>query len=202
MKFNESEIQIFQDLIERGHLYLEILQAKGKTEAIKDEEFKVQFEAWSIDALRFMESHFDKKTAVFGQFARNYVFAAKMMPSYLQKAIAVMETYYKMPNDTLNQPPPAAAGGSNININVNQQQTQNQSQQISLDVLLDAIKEQLGGREYNELKDIVNDPTLQDEEKKRSFIDRLRSFGDGTMASILATYITNSDIWNSLMAML
>lgn len=202
MQFNESEIQIFKDLIERGHQYLEILQAKGKTEAIKDEDFKFRFEAWSIDALRFMESHFDKKTTVFGQFAHHYVFAAKMIPSYLQKAITVMETYYKMPNDTINQPPPTTAGGNNININVNQQQSQNQSQQMNLNVLLDAIKEQLRGREYNELKDIVNDPTLQDEEKKKSFIDRLRSFGDGTMASILATYITNSGIWNYLVGML
>lgn len=73
-------------------------------------------------------------------------------------------------------------------ITINQSQSQNQSQTFSL--VLEALKEELKGKEYHEIERIVTSE-MPKEEKKRSIITKLMNFGENVAASILATLLTS-----------
>ena len=73
------------------------------------------------------------------------------------------------------------------NITINQNQTQNQTQTLSC--VLDSLKEELKGKEYRELEQILSSDKTK-EEKKLSLISKLRSFGENVAAGIVATLLT------------
>ena len=86
-------------------------------------------------------------------------------------------------------------GGNTININQNQYQTQTQSQ--SFELFKDAIKDHLTMGQFQELQKIANE-TPNIEEAKPKIIDKLKSFGEGVLTSILTNIITNPTIWSGL----
>ena len=73
------------------------------------------------------------------------------------------------------------------NITINQNQTQNQSQTVNL--VLESLKDELKGKEYRELEQILSSNATK-EEKKQNIISKLKSFGENVAAGIVATLLT------------
>ncbi len=74
-----------------------------------------------------------------------------------------------------------------VNVHVNQTQSQQQSQ--SLDLFMDIIKEELTGKQYKEIKEIVeteSNPT----QVKTKLVDKIRSFGIDVVSNIISNIIT------------
>lgn len=67
-------------------------------------------------------------------------------------------------------------------------QSQNQTQTNSL--ILDSLREELKGKEYNEIEEILSSNSSK-EEKRNNIISRLKGFGENVAASIVATLLTN-----------
>lgn len=90
-----------------------------------------------------------------------------------------------------------------VNINVNQNNHQNQSTTISiqLDLLVELLKDELKGGQVKELKAIIELDENQ-EVKKKSFIDKIKSFGADVSSNILANLLTNPQVYNKLGGML
>lgn len=103
-----------------------------------------------------------------------------------------MPTVIQKPNDKKKQ------SGTIVNVHQTQQQEQTQSQEIAINIFLEAIKDELTGKQVKELKAIVaNEPEL---EKARSKImEKLKSFGENVLTNIVANVITNPSIWGGLM---
>lgn len=89
------------------------------------------------------------------------------------------------------------AGG--VNVNVNQTSSQSQLTNISIDlkIILNVLKDELRGSEIEQLKDILEskeDP----KEKKKKFVDKIKSFGSDVASNILANLLTNPQVYEQL----
>ena len=85
---------------------------------------------------------------------------------------------------------------SAVTVNVNQSQTQNQSQEIN--IFIDAIADELTGKQYKELKSIVQE-NPNPEDSKQKIVDKLKSFGGDVLSNIVANIITNPSVWNCIL---
>lgn len=92
---------------------------------------------------------------------------------------------------------------SGLNINVQQNNTQNQSTNISiqLDFLIEILKDELKGAQIKELKSILESEQPQNE-KKISFIEKLKSFGSDVASNILANILTNPRVYEGIYGLL
>lgn len=88
----------------------------------------------------------------------------------------------------------------NVNLNISQQNTQFQTTNISinLDILIEIIKDELKGSQIKELKAIIESSESQ-EEKKKSFFDKIKSFGADIASNILANLLTNPKIYEQIL---
>ncbi len=97
----------------------------------------------------------------------------------------------------------SSANKSDININVHQNNNQNQTTNITiqLDFLIEIFKDELKGYQVKELKEIL-ESELNEQEKKKSFFEKIKSFGSDVASNILANIMTNPDVYNQLGNML
>ncbi len=88
----------------------------------------------------------------------------------------------------------------NVNLNISQQNTQLQTTSISinLDILIDLLKDELKGSQIKELKAILESNESQ-EEKKKSFFDKIKYFGADIASNILANLLTNPKIYEQIL---
>ena len=80
-----------------------------------------------------------------------------------------------------------------------QNQSQSQNQQQSIDVVLKAIRDELTGRQYEELISIVKECASK-EEAKPKIIEKLKNFGEGVLSGVLTNIITYPEIWAMLLS--
>ena len=72
-------------------------------------------------------------------------------------------------------------------------QHQNQTQEIAISIYLESIKDELTGRQMNEIKEILKD--IKDISiAKPQVIEKLKSFGGDVLSNIIANIITNPTI--------
>ena len=65
-------------------------------------------------------------------------------------------------------------------------------------MFLDAIKDDLTGRQVKELKDVIAESGDDKEKARDNIIVKLKSFGSDVASNIVANIITNPLIWSSL----
>lgn len=81
-----------------------------------------------------------------------------------------------------------------ININLSQSQQQEQSQQLVVEIFMEAIKDELTGKQQNEIKAIW-EKEKNIEKAKPKLIDKLKGFGENVLSNIVANIITNPKAW-------
>ncbi len=82
----------------------------------------------------------------------------------------------------------------NITNTLTQSQQQEQSQQLVVEIFMEAIKDELTGKQQKEIK------TILEEEKdlvkaKPKLLDKLKGFGENVLSNIVANIITNPKAW-------
>jgi|GEM_PF-2078954 len=78
--------------------------------------------------------------------------------------------------------------------NLTQSQQQEQSQQLVVEIFMEAIKDELTGKQQKEIKAIFEEE--KDIEKaKPKLIDKLKGFGENVLSNIVANIITNPKAW-------
>jgi hypothetical protein len=87
--------------------------------------------------------------------------------------------------------------GFNINVNQNNHQNQSTTISIQLDLLVELLKDELKGGQVKELKAIIESDENQ-EVKKKSFIDKIKSFGTDVASNILANLLTNPQVYQQI----
>jgi hypothetical protein len=90
-----------------------------------------------------------------------------------------------------------------VNLHVNQQATQNQTTNFTFNLnhFVEAIKDELKGGQVKELKAIL-DSDEEPEKKKKSFFEKIKSFGSDVSSNILANVLTNPDVYTNIGGML
>jgi hypothetical protein len=83
-----------------------------------------------------------------------------------------------------------------LSINVHQHNEQNQSTQVSInfEYIVEILKGELRTSEIEELKEII-ESEMEQKEKKKSFTDKIKSFGTDVSSNILASIFTNAQVY-------
>lgn len=91
--------------------------------------------------------------------------------------------------------------GIQITNTVNQSQTQSQEQNVIISILLEAVKDELNGKQRKELLAIA-ESAKDPQEAHKSIIEKLKEYGENVSASIVANILTNSSVWSTLGSLL
>jgi hypothetical protein len=113
--------------------------------------------------------------------------------------IGCLEAFRDMPTIAQKQnPKDISVPNTVVNVHQTQQQEQTQSQEIAIHIFLEAIKDELTGKQLKELKAIVAEEP-EPEKAKSKIMEKLKSFGESVLTNIVANVITNPAIWGGLM---
>lgn len=92
----------------------------------------------------------------------------------------------------LPEPKELKDNSKGINIAINQNQSV--KQKVSLNIILDAVHNELTGKQLKELQSIIENDD-QPENKKKKVIEKLKSFGTDIATNIIAGILTNPTIY-------
>lgn len=153
-----------------------------------------KYEKWLADTKRFLNINFpnDKSVVEFEETSK-MILCQKQQ----KKLLAILEAIANQPT-IIPQEDNKKVRGIDIAINNTNSQSQNQEQSYAINLFLEAIKDDLKGKQIKELKKIINEAGDDKEKARSGIISKLKSFGSDVVANIVANIITNPMIWTNL----
>lgn len=100
-----------------------------------------------------------------------------------------------------NTPKAKAPKGIQITNNLSQSQTQSQEQNVIVKILLEAVKDELTGKQRKELL-AISEETTDPKDARKSIFEKLKEFGEDVAANIVANIITNPQVWQNIGSLL
>lgn len=85
----------------------------------------------------------------------------------------------------------------NTTVSQNQEQHQSQKQDVIVEILLEAVKDELTGKQWKELLAVAKD-NEDPERTRKSILDKIKGFGEEVAANIVANIVTNPTVWQGL----
>lgn len=174
-----------------------------KIEDLKKVQMDAQFYTWrkaTIGTLKRVVPHNETifknlesisiTTAFGGDFTARGKQDAKTL---LENLIADIKNFGLEEPQNLNKNKPSL----NVNVNQHNNQIQTTSVSINIDFILDVLKGELRASEIEQVKEIL-DSKDEPKEKKKKFIEKIKSFGNDVASNILANILTNSEIYSAL----
>ena len=125
-------------------------------------------------------------------------------PDQQKKLLAILEAFAALPivipwtKSSIKQDHKQSPINVTTNINNANSQTQNQQQSFAAELFLEAIKDNLTGRQIKELKEVVTEADNDLEKARPGIIEKLKSFGTDVVSNIVANILTNTAIWGGL----
>lgn len=142
------------------------------------------FQEWVQRTTRFLHIHYSGDIMIeeFEEIA-----SKSPTPKGHDKLLAILKAFKEIPQ-TITTPKEVQNGG----IVITNSNLQSQNQQQAANIFLEAISDELTGKQMKELK-----AALADEKggKKGSLIEKVKSFGLDTLSNIVANIVTNPAIW-------
>jgi len=93
------------------------------------------------------------------------------------------------------------SGGLNINVNQHNSQNQSTTVIVNFELIIESLKFGLSGSQIEELKEIL-ESNREPNEMKRSFVEKIKSFGSDVSSNILANLLTNPQVYEQLGGMI
>ena len=126
-------------------------------------------------------------------------------PEQQKKLLAILEAFSVLPtiipdNKTSLEKDGKKKDAINVTTTINNTNNQSQSQEQSLavELFIEAIKDDLTGRQIKELKTVVKDADNDLQKAKPSILAKLKEFGTDVASNIVANILTNPIIWGGL----
>ena len=161
------------------------------------------YQKWLATTKRYIGIKFpnDKDVVEFETISRE-----DLSPEQQKGLLAILEALSSLPSiipdksgiDEKKETEKTINVTTNITNSNSQSQTQNQEQSLAVDLFIEAIKDDLTGRQIKELKEIVTDAGNDLQKARTGIIDKLKSFGSDVMSNIIANIITNPIIWSGM----
>lgn len=114
-------------------------------------------------------------------------------PELFDKMLAILEAMKQLPEVVKGNIEKA-----NPMVAITNTQNQSQNQNVFIEVFMEALHEELSGRQIKELKSVAEDDNLNEEEKKSTILDKIKDFGMDTLSNIVANVLTNPSIWTMM----
>lgn len=128
-------------------------------------------------------------------------------PEQQKKLLAILEAFAVLPtvipdNRITQVAEKKGDGKDSINvvttINNSNSQSQDQRQSLAVELFIEAIKDDLTGRQIKELKAVVEDVNNDLQKARPGIITKLKEFGSDVASNIVANILTNPSIWSGL----
>lgn len=128
-------------------------------------------------------------------------------PEQHKKLLAILEAFAVLPtvipdNRITQVAEKKGDGKDSINvvttINNSNSQSQDQRQSLAVELFIEAIKDDLTGRQIKELKAVVADVNNDLQKARPGIITKLKEFGSDVTSNIVANILTNPSIWSGL----
>ena len=141
------------------------------------------FQEWVQKTTRFLHTHYSGDIMI-REFEE--ITTQNPSPKGHDKLLAILKAFKEIPQTIT---PKEEHNGSIVITNSN---TQSQHQEQTVDIFLEAIADELTGKQLKELKSALAD---EKSGKKGSLIEKVKSFGMDTLSNIVANIVTNPAIW-------
>lgn len=156
------------------------------------------YQKWVAKTIRFLNIKYpnDKFVMDFEKMSENI-----LGPTQQNALLAILEAIASMPTIVpVNKSPKKEKDPITIKntINNSNSQSQSQEQSLAINLFLEAIKDDLTGRQVKELKEVIQESGDDKEKARNGIIDKLKSFGSDVVSNIVANIITNPMIWTNL----
>ena len=190
-----SDIITLESLIQEHKLLLNVLQFGNGAYYYQNQQ---NYENWLARTRRYLSIHFtnDKQTLEFDSISRNQLSRVQQ-----EKMLAILEALTLLPVviptaqfDTQNN----IKDKMSITINNTNSQSQNQEQSIAVQLFIEAIKDDLTGRQIKELKSVVEEADNDLKKARPCILTKLKEFGADVASNIVANILTNPMIWGGL----
>lgn len=161
-----------------------------------------EYHRWLATAIRYIEIEYpnDKYVLEFCEVSKQDI-----CPDQQRKLLAILEAFAVLPtvildNRTTQMTEKKDKDAINVVTTINNSNTQSQSQEQSLavELFLDAIRNDLTGRQIKELKSIVADADNDLQKARSGILTKLKEFGADVTSNIVANILTNPMIWAGL----
>lgn len=162
------------------------------------------YHRWLAKTIRYIEIQYpnDKHVVEFCEVSKENTY-----PSQQQKLLAILEAFAVLPtvipdNRTTQITEKKGKGKDAINvittINNSNSQSQSQEQSMAVELFIEAIKDDLTGRQIKELKSVVAEADNDLQKARPGIIAKLKEFGSDVASNIVANLLTNPMIWGGL----
>lgn len=158
-----------------------------------------EYEIWLAKTRRYLSTHFadDKQALEFESTSKWF-----MSPDQQNRMIAILKALTLLPTpipmnriEAQQQP---KQDSMSITINNTNSQYQSQEQSMAVELFIEAIKDDLTGRQIKELKSIVAEADNDLHKARPNIIAKLKEFGTDVASNIVANILTNPMIWGGL----
>lgn len=160
-----------------------------RTYSVYTTSVKEKYQDWLSSVTRFIKTYHSSDLDEIKGVSKGF------SPENHRKILAVLRAIRLLPNEPeklVNDKKPAT---NNINIT----NTQTVSQQVTLNLFLDAIKDELTGKDFKALKEIMNDYEKEPEKTKTKLIEKIKGFGGEVLSNIIANILTNPTIYQGIL---
>lgn len=162
------------------------------------------YHKWLAKTIRYIEIQYpnDKYVVEFCEVSKQNIY-----PDQQRKLLAILEAFAVLPTVILDKRTEQVIekkgkGKDAINvittINNSNSQSQSQEQSLAVELFIEAIKDDLTGRQIKELKSVVAESDNDLQKARPSIIAKLKEFGTDVASNIVANLLTNPMIWGGL----
>ena len=153
----------------------------------KEEEYK----KWVQSIKRLIDTMFPSSKERLKPYENN------ISPENHMEILGILQGIKEFPYEPKNEVKEKSLDG--ITINNTQNNTQNNAQQVILNVFIEAIKDEITGKELKELKEIMKNYEKNPEETKSTLLEKIKGFGKDVLSNIMANIITNPDFYSTFL---
>lgn len=156
------------------------------------------YHIWLATTKRYIGLHYpqDKDVAEFERISNE-----NLSPSQQNKLLGILKAFATISTvipDNLQDKKGNGAIQVTTNVNNSNSQMQSQQQSLAVELFLEAIKDDLTGRQIKELKAVVAEADNDLHKARPGIIEKLKSFGADVASNIVANLLTNPTIWGGL----
>lgn len=176
---------------------------QSRLEALKNVHDSQRFNEWKISTLAtlahvFGESHSHYKALENIKTVHYTDLTKQAIGKSKELMISLIENLknFGFPKESENP-----KNGVVVSVNQSNQQSQSTQVSISFEFFIEILRGELRTSEIEELKAIL-ESNLEPKEKKKTFIEKIKSFGSDVASNILANLLTNPEVYNQLGRML
>ena len=147
-----------------------------------------KYQNWQSSVLRFIKSYYSSDIDEVKEALK------RLSPDNHRKILGILNAIKLFPEE-----PEVNSTSKKPETNITIHNNQNNTQTVVFNLIVEAIKDEINGKELRELKDLLKEYVNEPTKYKSKLIDKIKGFGADVLTNMIANILTNPSIYNGLM---